>query len=601
MSTTKLEAQPTPSTTMRETEGRRPTEHTFRLSDGAELFYRVWAPERPSSKAVVLFHRGHEHSARWQDTVDRLSMDDCWMFAWDARGHGRSEGERGHAESFGRLVKDADEFVRHLSTEYDVPVEEMAVIAQSVGAVLAAAWVHDYAPPIRAMVLATPAFRVKLYVPFAIPGLRLLNKVRKKAFVRSYVQPRMLTHDRRQADEYANDPLISPQISVNILLGLYDASTRLIADAGSIRVPTLMLLSGADHVVENEPQLRFFESLSSPVKALETYPGFRHSTFWEKERDLPIARSREFIEQAFRADAPDRSPLLDADRAGAEQAKYERLRLSLPFLSLKRGAYAAQRLALKTLGRLSRGIRTGWRTGFDSGESLDHVYGNTARGAAVVGKAIDRAYLDAPGWKGIRQRKVHLEELLDRAIASVPSGRAVRVVDIAAGPGRYLLDTIARNSDRDVSATLCDRDEGGLAAGRKLAASMGIESARYRRSDAFDERAIAAMADDSSPPDIGIVSGLYELFPANAPVKRSLAGLARLVKRGGFLIYTNQPWHPQQEMIARVLPNRDGEPWAMRCRSQAEMDALVEAAGFRKIDMRIDDDGIFTVSLAVKA
>ena len=50
-------------------------------------------------------------------------------------------------------------------------IEEMAIVGHSVGAVGVAAWVHDYAPPIRAMVLATPAFRVKLYVPLAMPAL----------------------------------------------------------------------------------------------------------------------------------------------------------------------------------------------------------------------------------------------------------------------------------------------------------------------------------------------------------------------------------------------------------------------------------------------
>jgi hypothetical protein len=36
----------------------------------------------------------------------------------------------------------------------------------------------------------------------------------------------------------------------------------------------------------------------------------------------------------------------------------------------------------------------------------------------------------------------------------------------------------------------------------------------------------------------------------------------------------------------------------MRRRTQAEMDELVEAAGFRKLEQRIDEWGIFTVSLA---
>jgi hypothetical protein len=51
-------------------------------------------------------------------------------------------------------------------------------------------------------------------------------------------------------------------------------------------------------------------------------------------------------------------------------------------------------------------------------------------------------------------------------------------------------------------------------------------------------------------------------------------------------------------MIARVLDNREGQPWVMRCRSQGEMDALVSDAGFEKLEMLSDPDGIFTVSLA---
>ena len=38
----------------------------------------------------------------------------------------------------------------------------------------------------------------------------------------------------------------------------------------------------------------------------------------------------------------------------------------------------------------------------------------------------------------------------------------------------------------------------------------------------------------------------------------------------------------------------------MRRRTQGEMDQLVERAGFRKVDQRIDEWGIFTVSLAVR-
>ena len=78
----------------------------------------------------------------------------------------------------------------------------------------------------------------------------------------------------------------------------------------------------------------------------------------------------------------------------------------------------------------------------------------------------------------------------------------------------------------------------------------------------------------------------------------SLRGLADAIEPGGYLVYTNQPWHPQVEFIARVLTNREGKPWIMRRRTQAEMDELVRAAGFEKLRQEIDQWGIFSVSLA---
>ena len=58
--------------------------------------------------------------------------------------------------------------------------------------------------------------------------------------------------------------------------------------------------------------------------------------------------------------------------------------------------------------------------------------------------------------------------------------------------------------------------------------------------------------------------------------------------------------HPEQEFISKTLNNHRGSRWVMRCRSQTEMDQLVENAGLKKVAMLIDRFGIFTVSLAIK-
>src|SRR5262245_51401503 len=224
-------------------------EHRMTTSDGTSLFYRAWRPSRPAARALILFHRGHEHSGRFEDLVAKLGLEDFAVFAWDARGHGQSPGERGYAPSFSRLVRDADEFVRHVCREEGINLENVAVLSSSVGSVVACAWVHDYAPPIRAMVLGNPAFHIKLYVPFALSLLRLKTKLFGNSFVKSYVSSRMLTHDVDQQRLYDEDPLVARSIAVNVLTELFDVSTRLIEDAGAIRVPTLLLTSGSDWVV----------------------------------------------------------------------------------------------------------------------------------------------------------------------------------------------------------------------------------------------------------------------------------------------------------------------------------------------------------------
>src|SRR5215831_3311617 len=200
------------------------SDHTLTLRDGTDLFYRAWIPEQPTTKALLLFHRGHEHSDRWQETVAALGLEDVAVFAWDQRGHGRSPGERGSAPDLTTVIRDADEWIRHLVATQGIALQDTIVLAHSVGAVIATAWVHDYAPPIRGLILATPAFRVKLYVPFAVPALRLKQKLLGSGYVKSFVKASMLTHDAEEAKRYNADPLIFRQIAVNMLLDLHDTS-----------------------------------------------------------------------------------------------------------------------------------------------------------------------------------------------------------------------------------------------------------------------------------------------------------------------------------------------------------------------------------------
>src|SRR5258706_1454703 len=340
-------------------------ERSFRTHDGVDLFYRYWPTTAgPARGAILMFHRGHEHSGRMAHLADELDLPELALFAWDARGHGRSPGERDFSPSIGVSVRDLQGFVDHVTAAHDIAVADMAVIAQSVGAVLAAAWAHDYAPDIRCMVLAAPAFDVKLYVPFARRGLGLMHAWRGEFYINSYVKPRLLTHDPARVASYTSDPLIARQIAVNVLLGLYETADRVVADARAIVIPTQLLIAGSDWVVQAGPQHRFFERLGTPIKERHILPGFFHDVLGEKDRALALAKARRFILACF-AEPLNRPSLSAADRMGDTRDEADRLASPLPPLSPRGLYWASTRLAMRLGGLFADGIRLGHRTGFD--------------------------------------------------------------------------------------------------------------------------------------------------------------------------------------------------------------------------------------------
>lgn len=577
-------------------------ESGFAGKDGARLFYRAWKPVTPATgrppRALIFLHRGHEHSGRIASLVERFGLQQDWAFAYDARGHGYSPGERGDAPDFATLVSDLDAFVRHVAALYEIAPEDMIVVANSVGAVVAATWVHDYAPRIRGLVMAAAAFSIKLYVPLAKPALRFARRFKPDLFVTSYIRPGMLTHSQEQADAYAADPLIAKSISARILLELADTAERIVHDAAAIDIPVLMLAADKDYVVGEAPQRQFFERLSSSLKRYVKLEDCYHAVFYERDTTTAVKASVDFIIECFATDPIAPAHYAGADRAGHTARAYAQLENNQTGSAFSRASFGLQRRMLGVLGPLSDGMRIGLANGFDSGESLDYVYRNQAGGKLGIGKMIDRGYLDAVGWRGVRVRKVQLQRMLADRIDGYTGFGPLRILDVAAGSARYVLETVKRFQERNIEVTLRDYMQYNVSNAKQLARELKLQvPVDVQLADAFSADSYAG---EQGRYDIAVVSGLYELFSDNERVLASLQAVVNSLRPGGYLIYTAQPWHPQLDMIAYTLVNHRGQPWKMRPRPQAEMDALVALAGARKVDTAIGVEGIFSVSLARK-
>jgi len=560
----------------------------FTTFDNSELFYRTWEHDAPSNgKILIILHRGHEHSERLESVASKKEFAGYKIYSYDNRGHGHSKVEA--AYEFMDFVRDLSAFVAFVCEREGKKEEDIFLVANSVAGVVASTWVHDYAPNIKGMALIAPAFKIKLYFPFAKEFLKLAIMVKPKLNIKSYVKSKFLTHDVAEQERYNNDELITPNIPARQLTTLLDTAERVVKDSALISLPTLVLSATKDYVVESAVQGDFYANLSSTKKRFVKLEGFFHGVLYESEHQKAIDEIATFMEECFELEDEN---LIEKHK---EVTQKERDLIAYGTLPLAKEAfYAMQRFSMKNFGFLSKGMSIGNKYGFDSGVTLDHVYANKPEGKMIVGKFIDKAYINSIGWRGIRQRKANMIQSIEAKIALLEAeGKEVVILDIAGGPARYLVE-IAKKYPH-VKVYVRDYQEQNVQEGRALAKEQGLENISYEQKDAFD---LDSYKDVGFEPNIVIVSGVFELFSDNDLIANAMQGVAELIAQDGYLLYTGQPWHPQLELIANVLGNHQQEKWIMRRRSQYELDRLFSKHGFSKESMLIDNWGIFTVSSA---
>jgi hypothetical protein len=237
-----------------------------------------------------------------------------------------------------------------------------------------------------------------------------------------------------------------------------------------------------------------------------------------------IDRLRSFIADSF-SRPWHHNGLLESDKGGFTRTEYDLLRspgdLRWPIM----------RAGLKTGGRLSEGIRLGWRTGFDSGATLDYVYENRPRGRTIIAAASTGFISTASAGAASAPAGKTSSAPCANASRDTPRRPPVRILDIASGPGRYVLETMKAAAVENVPATALLRDyrQPNLDAAAALAEQLGVRDVTTAAGDAFDGESLAAI---TPRPTIAIVSGLFELIPDNEHVLRSLRGLADATDHG---------------------------------------------------------------------
>ncbi|HEX6309705.1 MAG TPA: alpha/beta hydrolase [Longimicrobiales bacterium] len=261
---------------------------------GLRLAYRVWDAENARA-ALIVVHGLGEHSGRYTEFAERMGSYGISTFAMDLRGHGLSEGRRGHVPTFDVYLQELDRFRREVEglADYRVP---LFLLGHSLGGLIALRYQEEYNTRFEGAIISSPWLATAMTVTrWKANAAQALSKVLPALPFRAGIRPEHLSRDRDIVEAYRSDPLVHDTVTPRFFSEVSTAMGLALQRSDRIHEPILLLVAGDDRLVETERSLRFARSLTAPDLTLRVYPGHFHELLNELDRATIHREIRDWI------------------------------------------------------------------------------------------------------------------------------------------------------------------------------------------------------------------------------------------------------------------------------------------------------------------
>lgn len=256
--------------------------------------HEKWA----SPRLLVVIHGLGEHGGRYLHFPHYLAGAVDAVYCLDNRGHGRSEGTRGHVDHFDQYVDDVVVLLRRLDEQLRkrFGTSEIHVFGHSMGGLIALRTMLSAKNlPVKSLALSAPLLGIKVQIPWvkrAAAGT--LSKLWGSLQLANEIDVSTVSHDPEVVRAYASDRLVHSRITPKTFTGMLSAieETRTNTD---LAYPLLMIVPGEDQITDSEAALQYFRALKGRGKELKEYPGFFHESFNEIEKEKPFADLKKWI------------------------------------------------------------------------------------------------------------------------------------------------------------------------------------------------------------------------------------------------------------------------------------------------------------------
>ena len=260
---------------------------------GVRLFVRMANPAESARATVVITHGLGEHSNRYGHVAEGLMAHGCQAIAWDLRGHGRSGGMRGDVVHYDHFLED----FAAVSEPYRAAEKPLFLFAHSLGGQIVLRFLQEKKVACQGAIIASPWLRLA-YDP---PWWKLALAQLAMRCWPGMVQPtghrwERLSRDRSHLLSFPDAELVHHGISARMYFAVREAGEQVMADAARLTTPLLLLHGDADPVTSHHATCEFFERTSAVDKTLRIYPGSRHETHNDLDREQVIREIADWVE-----------------------------------------------------------------------------------------------------------------------------------------------------------------------------------------------------------------------------------------------------------------------------------------------------------------
>lgn len=261
-----------------------PLDEFFQSADGMRLHYQ-WHQPVDVRGVVVVLHGYGDHAGRYSDLAHRLADYRIAVMGLDYRGHGTSDGQRGHCSQFGEYLVDLESACTLARKR--LPGAPLGLVAHSHGSLIALRALCDdhYRACHAPAVVSSPYLRLRAPTPTLKAWIgHLASHVVPRLALGQGIPASDMTRDAEMLEANRRDRLIHHWATARWFTESLQAQQYVTEHVEDLRTPTLWLVAGADPVADPEVSLRAYKGAGGQ-KSLHLYEGCYHELFHEVCRE----------------------------------------------------------------------------------------------------------------------------------------------------------------------------------------------------------------------------------------------------------------------------------------------------------------------------